>query len=99
MDFGTELRRAGASGRISVVTALRRHAAGFLESHMNSPSGSQPTLQEILFQREEKAKRAAELIIANKELAFQTDEKGKRAAELIIANKELALLQQLVLLL
>ena len=34
-------------------------------------------------------KRAAELIIADKELAFQTEEKGKRAAELIIANKEL----------
>ncbi|MBC7588610.1 MAG: two-component sensor histidine kinase, partial [Chitinophagaceae bacterium] len=36
-----------------------------------------------------KEKRAAELIIANKELAFQNDEKEKRAAELIIANKEL----------
>ena len=35
-------------------------------------------------------KRAAELIIANKELAFQTEEKADRAAELIIANKELA---------
>jgi len=39
---------------------------------------------------EEKEKRAAELIIANKELAFQNEEKEKRAAELIIANKELA---------
>ena len=37
-----------------------------------------------------KEKRAAELIIANKELAFQNEEKEKRAAELIIANKELA---------
>jgi len=35
-------------------------------------------------------KRAAELIIANKELVFQNDEKEKRAAELILANKELA---------
>ncbi|MDE3183787.1 MAG: two-component sensor histidine kinase [Bacteroidota bacterium] len=34
-------------------------------------------------------KRAAELIIANKELTFQNEEKEKRAAELIIANKEL----------
>ncbi|MBK5247666.1 MAG: HD domain-containing protein, partial [Peptostreptococcaceae bacterium] len=34
-------------------------------------------------------KRAAELIIANKELAFQNGEKAERAAELIIANKEL----------
>jgi diguanylate cyclase (GGDEF)-like protein len=38
---------------------------------------------------EEKEKRAAELIIANKELVFQNEEKEKRAAELIIANKEL----------
>jgi signal transduction histidine kinase len=43
-----------------------------------------------LFQNKEKEKRAAELIIANKELAFQNDEKEKRAAEQIIANKELA---------
>ena len=34
-------------------------------------------------------KRAAELIIANKELTFQNREKEKRAAELVIANKEL----------
>ena len=43
----------------------------------------------IAFQNEEKEKRAAELIIANKELVFQNEEKEKRAAELIIANKEL----------
>ncbi len=41
-------------------------------------------------QMEEKEKRAAELILANKELAFQNEEKEKRAAELILANKELA---------
>lgn len=40
-------------------------------------------------ENEEKEKRAAELIIANKELVFQNDEKDKRAAELVIANKEL----------
>ena len=34
-------------------------------------------------------KRAAELVIANKELDFQDEEKGKREAELIIANTEL----------
>ena len=39
---------------------------------------------------EEKAKRAAELVIANKERAFQDEEKEKRAAELVVANKELA---------
>ncbi len=46
--------------------------------------------QELLFQIEEKEKRAAELAIANKELVFQNREKEKRADELIIANKELA---------
>jgi len=35
-------------------------------------------------------KRAAELVVANKELVFQNEEKEKRAAELVIANKELA---------
>jgi PAS domain S-box-containing protein len=45
---------------------------------------------ELVFQNEEKEKRANELIIANKELAFQNEEKEKRANELIIANKELA---------
>jgi signal transduction histidine kinase/CheY-like chemotaxis protein/HPt (histidine-containing phosphotransfer) domain-containing protein len=47
-------------------------------------------LEVRLKEAEEKEKRAAELIIANKELAFQNEEKDKRAAELIIANKELA---------
>ncbi|WP_228520643.1 PAS domain-containing sensor histidine kinase [Flavobacterium sp. JLP] len=54
------------------------------------------TLAKIQFlqlasQAGEKEKRAAELIIANKELAFQNIEKEKRAAELIIAHKELAI--------
>ena len=43
----------------------------------------------MAFQNEEKEKRAAELIIANKELVFQNEEKEKLAAELIIANEEL----------
>ena len=42
-----------------------------------------------LNESEEKADRAAELVIANKELAFQNEEKDKRVAELIIANKKL----------
>ena len=46
--------------------------------------------KELVFQNEEKEKRADELVVANKELAFQNEEKGKRANELIIANKELA---------
>ncbi len=40
--------------------------------------------------QKDKEKRAAELVIANKELAYQNTEKAKRAAELVIANKELA---------
>jgi signal transduction histidine kinase len=46
--------------------------------------------EELVFQNDEKEKRAAELAIANEELVFQNDEKEKRAIELIIANKELA---------
>ena len=45
---------------------------------------------ELLFQKEEKIKRANELLIANEELAFQNLEKKKRADELVIANNELA---------
>jgi len=47
-------------------------------------------ISEMKQAEEEKEKRAAELVIANKELAFQNEEKEKRAAELVIANKELA---------
>uniref|UniRef100_UPI0037505932 DUF705 domain-containing protein n=1 Tax=Flavobacterium sp. TaxID=239 RepID=UPI0037505932 len=39
----------------------------------------------------EKEKRAAELVIANKELAYQNEEKEKRATELSYANKELSI--------
>jgi len=46
--------------------------------------------KELVFQNEEKDKRAAELVIANTELVFQNEEKDKRAAELVIANTELA---------
>jgi len=45
---------------------------------------------ELVFQKEEKEKLAAELIIARKELLFQKEEKAKRAAELGIAIIELA---------
>ncbi len=46
--------------------------------------------KKLLFQNEEKEKRATELVIAKGELAFQKREKGKRAAELLLANEELA---------
>ncbi len=45
---------------------------------------------DIIFQNEEREKRAAELVIANKQLALLMEEKEKRTAELIIANKKLA---------
>ena len=45
-------------------------------------------------QSEEKEKRAAELVIADKELVFQNQEKKNRAAELVIANKELVFQNQ-----
>ncbi|MBV5315509.1 MAG: GHKL domain-containing protein, partial [Prolixibacteraceae bacterium] len=48
----------------------------------------------LAFQNQEKEKRAAELIIANKELAFQNQEKEKRAEELILANNKLAFQNQ-----
>jgi len=44
--------------------------------------------EELVFQNEEKEKRAAELIIANQELLFQNEEKEKRAAELIFAKQK-----------
>ncbi|HVG12056.1 MAG TPA: ATP-binding protein, partial [Flavisolibacter sp.] len=46
-------------------------------------------IEELAFLNDEKNKRAAELIVADRELRYQNKEKGKRAAELIIANKEL----------
>ena len=44
--------------------------------------------KELIFQNEEKEKRAAELVIANIELEYQNEEKEKRAKELVIANTE-----------
>ncbi|MCK0147266.1 ATP-binding protein [Arenibacter sp. F26102] len=46
-------------------------------------------LRSLAFLNTEKKRRAAELIIANKELIIQNEEKEKRAAELVVANKEL----------
>jgi PAS domain-containing protein len=46
-------------------------------------------ITEIKQAEEEKEKRAAELVIANKELIFQNEEKEKRAAELVIVNAHL----------
>ena len=47
--------------------------------------------EKLSFQINEKEKREAELVIANKKLVFQNVEKEKREAELVIANKNLVL--------
>jgi len=47
------------------------------------------TDRKLAYQKEEKEKRTAELLLANIELAYQNEEREKRAAELVIANKEL----------
>ncbi|KIA87739.1 hypothetical protein OA85_00520 [Flavobacterium sp. AED] len=71
---------------IGKLTDFNETEKEFISVSMNSIAISVNTVQ----QAEEKEKRAAELVIANKELAYQNDEKEKRAAELGIANKELA---------
>ena len=45
--------------------------------------------KKLLFQNEEKEKRASELINANNELAFQNNQKEKRETDLIFVNREL----------
>ena len=59
-------------------------------THFIDISREKAQLDELKNLKEEKADRAAELVIADKELAFQKEEKADRAAELVIANKELA---------
>ena len=46
-------------------------------------------ISEMKLAKEEKEKRAAELVIANKELAFQNEEKEKRAAEALLKANDL----------
>jgi PAS domain S-box-containing protein len=53
------------------------------------------SLGKYFLQIREKARRAAELVVANKELAFQNQEKGKRAKELVIANQEILFQSQI----
>ena len=53
-------------------------------------------IAQLLFENEEKVKRAAELSIANKELIFQKEEKKKRAVELSTANTDVKELGELV---
>jgi len=62
----------------------------YLITHFIDISREKLQLDELKNLKEEKADRAAELVIADKELAFQNEEKEERVAELVIANKELA---------
>ena len=88
-------KRAGLSQRI--LSKEEKEKSGRINScHKMAFSNRQKEKRAELVplkecsQNEEKEKRAAELIVANKELAFQNNEKEKRAAELVVANKELA---------
>src|SRR5665648_382219 len=77
-EVATELLKQGATDYVS------KENLGRLKQSIER------ALKELK-ETEEKEKRAAELVIANKELVFQNEEKEKRATELVIANKELAL--------
>jgi diguanylate cyclase (GGDEF)-like protein/PAS domain S-box-containing protein len=67
----------------------RQEVIARVRTHLNFRIQQLQLEQENLGFQMEKEKRAAELLIANKEMAFQNEEKEKRAAELLIANKEL----------
>jgi PAS domain S-box-containing protein len=62
---------------------------GFTYGYANDITNRNIAMKELLFQNEEKEKRADELDIANKELLFEQKEKVKRAEELALAIKEL----------
>ncbi len=81
------LLRQKAEDLLSSTTSLSVSSG---KSLPNTESEILKLINELAFENEEKAKRADELVIANKELAFQNEEKAKRANELVIANKELA---------
>jgi signal transduction histidine kinase/CHASE3 domain sensor protein len=51
-------------------------------------------IRKYLLQKKEKAERAGELVIANKNLLFQNAEKEKRAVELAFVRAELAIAQE-----
>ena len=72
----------GMTNRVPVVmiNSLRKKKAEIEKSRM---------FEYLVLQNAEREKRAAELVIANKELVYQYEEKEKRTAELLIANQEL----------
>jgi len=73
------------AGRIIGVSKIARNITSRKETETELIRAN----KELIFQSDEKEKRAAELFIADKERIFQDEEREKRAAELIIANREL----------
>jgi len=73
-------------GKIPVATIAQGHD---ITKHLQAFEEIKKLNATLKDKAEEMEKRAAELIIANKELEFQNQEKIKRSAELILANIEL----------
>jgi len=73
-------------GKIPVATIAQGHD---ITKHLQAFEEIKKLNASLKDKAEEMEKRAAKLIIANKELAFQNQEKIKRSAELILANIEL----------
>ncbi|MCX6064939.1 MAG: PAS domain S-box protein [Chloroflexi bacterium] len=74
------------------ITARKQVEAALIETALEREAALEKVSKykiELETQNEEKAKRAADLVIANLELTFQNEEKAKRAADLVIANLEL----------
>jgi len=82
---------SGFIGEEAAVELLKQGATDYiLKDRLGRLKYSMERALKESKENEEKEKRAAELLIANKELVFQNEEKEKRASELILANKELA---------
>ena len=72
-------------GYAAVKSLVDQQTADLNLERMRLQFTLQTANQELIYQNEEKSKRAAELVIANQELIYQSEEKGKRAAELTAA--------------
>ncbi|MFZ4523762.1 MAG: PAS domain S-box protein, partial [Bacteroidales bacterium] len=88
MNFGKSKKEMNENDKYNSAI-LRQKAEELLK--MKSEAKILELIGELAFQNKEKAKRADELLIANKELAFQNEEKAKRAKELkelVFQNEE-----------
>ena len=86
--FNVSLTVSPLKDRAGVIIGVSKIARDITSQKISEAALMQAN-DKLVFQNEEKGKRAAELVIANEELAFQNGEKEKRAAELLIANREL----------